>query len=65
MPVSTIRKITQHHSEQMHTQKPSMTLPLAKPGCQQQIGELDGTMIPIANLSKVEGDKRKQIALID
>lgn len=63
MPVSTIRKTTQHHSVQMHTQKPALTLPLAKPGCQQQIGQIDGTMIPIVTLGKAEGDKRKQKAL--
>ena len=60
MPVSTIRKITEFHGEQMHQQRETMTLSLTTPGCQQQIGEIDGCMLPIVTIGEKEGDKRKQ-----
>ena len=60
MPVSTIRKITEFHGEQIHQQRETMTLPLTTPGCRQQIGEIDGCMLPIVTICEQEGDKRKQ-----
>ena len=59
MPVSTIRKTTEFHAEQMHQQRETMELPLTILGCQQQIGEINGCMLPIVTLSEEEGDKRK------
>jgi hypothetical protein len=59
MPVSTIRKITEFHGEQMHLQKQAMSLPLTTPGCRQQIGELDGCMLPIVTVEDEADDKRK------
>jgi len=35
-------------------------LSLTTPGCQQQIGEIDGCMLPIVTIGEKEGDKRKQ-----
>ena len=58
MPVSTIRKITEFHGEHMHQQRETMTLSLTTPGCQQQIGEIDGCMLPIVTIGEKEGDKQ-------
>ena len=33
MPVSTVRKITEFHAEQMHQQREMMALPLTSLGC--------------------------------
>ena len=60
MPVSTVRNITEFHGEQMQQQRETMTLPLTTLGCRQQIGEIDGCMLPIVTLGEQEGDKRKQ-----
>ena len=59
MPVSTIRKTTEFHAEQMHQQREMKELPLTTLGCRQQIGEIDGCMLPIVAISEAEGDKRK------
>ena len=59
MPVSTIRKITEFHAEQMHQQREMMDLPLTSLGCRQQIGEIDGCMLPVVTISEEDGDKRK------
>jgi hypothetical protein len=64
MPVSTVRKITEFHGEQMHRQREAMTLPLTTPGCRQQIGEIDGCMLPIVTVGIDAGDKRKQKSCI-
>jgi hypothetical protein len=60
MPVSTIRKVTEFHGEHMHQQRETMSLSLTTSGCQQQIGEIDGCMLPIVTIGEKEGDKRKQ-----
>ncbi len=64
MPVSTIRKITEFHGEHMHQQRETMTLSLTTQGCQQQIGEIDGCMLPIVTIGEKEGDNRKQKSCI-
>lgn len=58
MPVSTVRKITERHAQQMHEQRETAVLPLTTLGCRQQIGEIDGCMLPIVTSSE-DGDKRK------
>ena len=37
--------------------------PSARPGCRQQIGELDGSMVPIVTSGNEAGDKRKHKTL--
>jgi len=44
----------------MYQQRTMMSLPATTNGCQQQIGEIDGCMLPIVTLGEQEGDKRKQ-----
>jgi len=43
----------------MHQQREMMDLPLTSLGCRQQIGEIEGGMLPIVTPSEEEGDKRK------
>ena len=59
MPVSTIRKTTEYHSQQMHAQRKILPFP-TELGCQQQIAEIDGCMLPIITVREDEGDKRKK-----
>jgi hypothetical protein len=48
----------------MQQLKKSATLPsVNKLGCEQQIGEIDGCMLPIVTITTSEGDKRKQKTL--
>lgn len=57
---STVRIMTEFHAEQMHGQRETASVPLTTPGCRQQIGEIDGCMLPIVTIGLAEGDKRKQ-----
>lgn len=63
LPVSTIQKTTEFHGNKMLHQKQNATLSSATTGCQQQIGEIDGCMLPITTIGDAEGDKRKQKTL--
>jgi hypothetical protein len=58
--VSTVRKITEGHGERMLEQQERVSLPVRTPGCRQQVGEIDGSMVPIVTIGEEEGDKRKQ-----
>ena len=63
LPVSTIRNITENHRQAMYEQNLS---PLNIPdmaGCDIQIGEMDGSMIPIVASNENAEDKRKQKTL--
>ena len=62
VPVSTIRKITELHGQQMHEQRQASSLPIDL-GCPQQIAEIDGCMLPVITLRNDEGDKRKKKVL--
>ncbi|GFO75669.1 transposase, ISKra4 family [Bathymodiolus platifrons methanotrophic gill symbiont] len=59
MPVSTIRTVTENHGQQMNSQRESSTLSVVT-GCQQQIVEIDGCMLPIVTTRTDKGDKRKK-----
>ncbi|WP_221901217.1 hypothetical protein [Bathymodiolus platifrons methanotrophic gill symbiont] len=54
MPVSTIRTVTENHGQQMNSQRESSTLPVVT-GCQQQIVEIDGCMLPIVTTRTDKG----------
>lgn len=59
LPVSTTQKLTEHHANQIFEQeKQSQGIP-DKTGCAWQIGELDGSMIPIVEIDEDAEDKRK------
>jgi hypothetical protein len=60
---STVRKITEAHGACMREQQERETGPVSRPGCRQQIGELDGSMVPIVTSDAVAGDKRKHKTL--
>jgi len=61
--VSTVRKITEGHGEHMREQQDRVSVPVSTPGCRQQIGEIDGSMVPIVTIGEEAGDKRKQKTL--
>ena len=60
---STARYITEHHAKKMHAQRDLADLSLTTPGCLQQIGQIDGCMLPIVTVGEADGDKRKQKTL--
>jgi hypothetical protein len=61
--ISTVRKITERHGAQMREQQDRVSVPVTTPGCRQQIGEIDGSMVPIVTIGSEAGDKRKQRTL--
>lgn len=60
---STVRKITEWHGTQMRRQQDREGVAVPTSGCRQQIGELDGSMVPIVTNGKEAGDKRKHKTL--
>lgn len=60
---STVRKITESHGARMQEQQEQGPGPIRTPGCRQQIGELDGSMVPIVTPEATAGDKRKHKTL--
>ena len=62
MPVSSIRKITEYHGEQMKNERETLPLP-EKESCLQQVVEIDGCMLPIVTTRDDEGDQRKKKTL--
>jgi hypothetical protein len=63
MGASTVRKITEGHGTRMREQQDEGTWPVSTPGCSQQIGELDGSMVPIVTTDASAEDKRKHKTL--
>jgi len=61
--VSTVRKVTQAHGVRMREQQERVPGPKSTPGCAQQIGELDGSMVPIVTSDAAAKDKRQQKTL--
>lgn len=59
IPVSSARKLTEFHAQQIHEQQEPAILPEAE-GCLQQIAEIDGCMLPIVTVTEEDGDKRKK-----
>ena len=53
---STVRKITERHGAHMRgAAGPGSLGPVATPGCRQQIGEIDGSMVPIVTSGQQRG----------
>lgn len=63
MSVSTIRQITEFHAQQMYAQQETREIDDKIKGCKQQIGQIDGCMLPIMTPNKEVEDKRKQKTL--
>ena len=61
--VSTVRKITEGHGAPRREQQDRVAVPVSTPGCRQQIGEIDGSMVPIVTIGAEAGDKRKHKTL--
>jgi hypothetical protein len=47
----------------MREQQDRVSLPVSTPGCRQQVGEIDGSMVPIVTIGEEVGDKRKHKTL--
>jgi Uncharacterised protein family (UPF0236) len=60
---STVRKITERHGAQMRVQQDRLAGAVPTRGCPQQIGELDGSMVPIVTNGGEAGDQRKHKTL--
>ena len=63
LAVSTVRTITEGHGEHMREQQERRPELRNIPGCRQQVGEMDGSMVPIVTLSTEAEDKRKHKTL--
>lgn len=63
MGTSTVRKITEGHGTRMQEQQEPVRGPVSTLGCAQQIGELDGSMVPIVTSDESAEDKRKHKTL--
>lgn len=63
LPVSTIRKLTEHHGQLMHESDKDALNEAKTPGCALQVGEMDGSMIPIVTIDEASPDQRKQKTL--
>ena len=64
VPTSSIRNTTLSHGQKMlELKKDAALLSINQLGCEQQIGEIDGCMLPIVTIGNAEGDKRKQKTL--
>ena len=63
MGASRGRKITEGHGTQMGEQREREPGPVSTPGCRQQIGERDGSRVPIVTREATAGDKRKHKTL--
>ena len=59
LAVSTVRRITEGHGEQMREQQARRPVRGPALGCRQQVGEIDGSMVPIVTISTEAEDKRK------
>ena len=60
---STVRKLTERHGLRMQGQQTQESGPIGTQGWPQQIGELDGSMVPIVTPDATAGDKRKHKTL--
>ena len=63
LPVSTIRQLTEHHGQLMHEHTEASCDEANTTACALQVGELDGSMIPIVSINEESEDKRKQKTL--
>jgi hypothetical protein len=63
IPVSTARQITEGHGVHMREQQDQVAVPVITPGCRQQVGEIEGSMVPIVTMGAEAGDKRKHKTL--
>jgi hypothetical protein len=63
LAVSTVRTITERHGEYMREQQNRRPVLGKTPGCRQQVGEIDGSMVPIVEIGTEVGDKRKHKTL--
>lgn len=69
LPVSTIRQLTEQHGQLMHEQKAQNAQNEADLDdskatyCAVQVGEMDGSMIPIVSINETAEDRRKQKTL--
>jgi hypothetical protein len=58
MGSSTVRKVTEGHGSRMREHHEHVTWPVRTAGYVQQIGELDGSMVPIVTTNETATDKR-------
>ena len=59
VPVSTVRKTTEHHAGQMLAQEENQQKELKTAGCKILVGEIDGCMVPVVEANVEALDKRK------
>lgn len=64
MPVSTIQKVTEHHAQRCYEE--SLADPVLEKGLKGGtfVGEMDGSMVPVVEISTTANDKRKEKTLV-
>ena len=61
MPVSTIRLTTEHHAQCLFEQEQAREVHAGAAKGRVLIGEMDGSMVPVAEIAKDADDKRKAL----
>lgn len=64
MPVSTIQRITEHHARLIYEQEAAREVAEGTAGDSTFIGEIDGSMVPVVEISPDAKDKRKGKTLV-
>jgi len=64
MPTSTIQRITEHHAGIIHAQEAAREVVAGTADERTFVGEIDGSMVPVVEVSSGTGDKRKGKALV-
>ena len=59
LPESSIRRITEHHAQQIYDKHAPQTNRPQTPGCDRVIAEMDGGMVPIVESDPAQTDQRK------
>jgi hypothetical protein len=64
MPVSTIQRITEHHAHLIYQQEATREVAKGMADDRTFIGEIDGSMVPVVEISPDAKDKRKGKTLV-
>lgn len=64
MPVSTIQRIAEHRAQAIDEQEAARAVAASRAGERTFIGEIDGSMVPVVEVSPGAEDKRKGKTLL-
>ncbi len=64
MPVSTIQKVTEYHAQRCYEEELERPIPKPTDADGTFVGEMDGSMVPIVEMSPTTKDQRKEKKLV-